>query len=632
MGNRVDSDLFVYSEAGKGYHDRLARNSSGTVVTSLPMDTFSKNPEAYLRSTQHIVVAAELSSIKQVIEIAVEHGASLGILPLDDQKALVQCYGLPKNTQDRIDIALKSEHDQIDIVRCNNHILLFKGVFGRLPLFDSHMDSSKIQVVWDALKRVFSLQLHPITISTADKRKTQITTAASGCVILEEAESGLLPKSISDDCSNRDGMISLVLVAPFSVIDYLRLIWAQLVSGPNSSLMPNSIGLVKSSQIAVDSEDPLTVSIDGEGVTTTPVYLSIARQALKINHGLPKKSTQDGESRCQEKVLTASLPTGKELNRAGGKRLPFFTYASEQRFKDLFTALRDDALLDSKYILLMVLSTIIATVGLFLNSASVIIGAMLLAPLMAPIIAMAMGLLRNDRSMYRQSFKKIMVGIILALATSATITVISPYQPFTLEMQGRLNPTVLDLVVAIVAGIAGAYTKSFKEILQSLAGVAIAVALVPPLAVAGIGLGRFDISFFSQAFLLFSTNLIGIVLAATFTFRVLGFSPAVRDKRRLSVVSLFLLAIFIPLFLSFQGIVERARFEKSWQYERFLVNGKYLIVDTAELHTFHRVKVLTVDLQVREQLNRSDLNEFKRKVKRNFSDNLVIRAKVTYIP
>ena len=63
-------------------------------------------------------------------------------------------------------------------------------------------------------------------------------------------------------------------------------------------------------------------------------------------------------------------------------------------------------------------------------------------------------------------------------------------------MQGRLNPTVLDLLVAIAAGVAGAYTKSFKEILQSLAGVAIAVALVPPLAVAGIGLGRLDPSFF----------------------------------------------------------------------------------------------------------------------------------------
>ena len=74
--------------------------------------------------------------------------------------------------------------------------------------------------------------------------------------------------------------------------------------------------------------------------------------------------------------------------------MPFFTYASEERFKDLFTALRDDARLDSTYLILMVLSTVLATVGLYLNSSSVIIGAMLLAPLMAPIIALAMSLLR----------------------------------------------------------------------------------------------------------------------------------------------------------------------------------------------------------------------------------------------
>ena len=131
---------------------------------------------------------------------------------------------------------------------------------------------------------------------------------------------------------------------------------------------------------------------------------------------------------------------------------------------------------------------------------------MVLAPLMAPIIALSMGLLRYERRLVRQSLWKIGAGIFLALLTSILLTLLSPYQPFTGEMQGRLNPTVLDLIVAIAAGIAGAYTKSFKEILQSLAGVAIAVALVPPLAVAGVGLGRFDPSFFGHAFLLFLTT------------------------------------------------------------------------------------------------------------------------------
>ncbi len=148
---------------------------------------------------------------------------------------------------------------------------------------------------------------------------------------------------------------------------------------------------------------------------------------------------------------------------------------------------------------LMVLSTILATVGLYMNSSSVIIGAMLLAPLMAPIISLAMGILRMDKGLFGRSLIKIFMGITLALATAAFATMPLNYQPLTNEMLARLNPTVLDLAVAIIAGVAGAYTKSYKEILQSLAGVAIAVALVPPLATAGIGLGRFAMVFFSQA-------------------------------------------------------------------------------------------------------------------------------------
>ncbi len=261
-----------------------------------------------------------------------------------------------------------------------------------------------------------------------------------------------------------------------------------------------------------------------------------------------------------------------------------------------------------------------------------IIGAMLLAPLMAPIIAIAMGILRMERTIFYRSLWKIIVGVVLALSTAAILTVIFPYQPFTHEMQGRLNPTVLDLIVAIFAGIAGAYTKSYKEILQSLAGVAIAVALVPPLATAGIGIGRLDLYFFSQSFLLFLTNLIGIVLAATFAFRVLGFSPAVKDKRGLLLVSAFMIVVAIPLFIAYQGITEKAKFEKSWKIERFMVNEKYLIVQGATFTRINKSPVLTVEILARDQLNRSDLNEFKRKVRKNFSQDLAIRAKITYIP
>jgi uncharacterized hydrophobic protein (TIGR00271 family) len=245
---------------------------------------------------------------------------------------------------------------------------------------------------------------------------------------------------------------------------------------------------------------------------------------------------------------------------------------------------------------------------------------------------MAMGLLRQNEFLIKKSAVTIVVGIVIALLAAALVTQLFSYKPTTAEMEARLNPTLLDLAVAIIAGIAGAYTKSFKEILQSLAGVAIAVALVPPLAVAGIGLGRGDIHFFSQAFLLFSTNLIGIIFAAIFTFRFLGYSAAVRSKRGIAFVALGLVLISIPLYMSYQGIVEKMVFERSWKQERFLVNNKYLIVKKANLVFIDEREILTMDVLAREPLDRSDLDQFERKIEANFSRDLVFRVNIIYIP
>ncbi|MCK5517637.1 MAG: DUF389 domain-containing protein, partial [Desulfobulbaceae bacterium] len=525
----------------------------------------------------------------------------------------------------------RSDPKNLDIVLCNDQILLFKAKIGLFTLVDSLEKTSKIKLFVNGMKQLFSIHLLPFTIKTSGKNNTELSTAACGCLLFANPEHSFASRLIAHDSSFTDGLLSMVVIAPMSIIDYFRLMF-RILTVKISSTIPDSIGFIKSPHINLESENELNVYIDGEKEGKTPVDCRVIPEAIKINHGKDLALENQRSTPGSEKFITKSLPLGKELLKAKNKRIPFFTYASEDRFKDLFVALRDDARPSSIYLVLMVLSTMLATVGLSMNSSSVIIGAMLLAPLMAPIIALAMGILRMDRNMFRQSLWKIFTGVVLALATAAIMTLLSPYQPLTNEMQGRLNPTVLDLIVAIVAGIAGAYTKSYKEILQSLAGVAIAVALVPPLATAGIGIGRLDFYFFSHAFLLFLTNFIGIVLAATLTFRILGFSGVVRDKRGLSIVCIFLIAVSIPLFMAYQGITEKAAFEKAWRIERFYVNGKYLIVQNADLVKTGRKKVLTVEILAREQLGRSDLNEFKRKVMKNFSDDLVIRAKLTYIP
>lgn len=632
MSGHITSALFVFSDAGKEHIELVEQNPHGTAITSVSFNNLQKNPSPILNDVTHVVICAELDIIKKVMNYSLEYGFSIGLLPLPSQRAIIQCYAIPKIASEAISLALVDEPSPIDLVFCNDKILLFKGSIGRIPLVDNPDNTSKIRIILNGLKDIVSLKLLSFTITTNGSNKATITTAACGCMMFENPERSFASGAISHDSSFTDKMVSTVIVAPFSIVAYFKLMLTRLFSSPVANRIPDSIGHIKSPHFTIDSEKELNVLIDGKNLTKTPLECRVIPAAIRLNHGKDQESGKQRTSPDKEKILIKSLPVGKELLKAKNAKVPFFTYASEERFKDLFIALKDDARIDSAYVVLMILSTILATVGLFLNSSSVIIGAMILAPLMAPIISLAMGLLRYDRKLFRNSCWKIGLGILLALFTAALLTLVSPYQPFTGEMQGRLNPTVLDLIVAIAAGIAGAYTKSFKEILHSLAGVAIAVALVPPLAVAGIGLGRLDPLFFSQAFLLFGTNLIGIILAATITFRVLGFSPVVRDKRAVLIVSLFLVLIAIPLSMAYQGIVERARFEKSWQQERFLVNGKYLIVQEAILNEFHDKKILTIEIHAREQLNRDDLTKFKNKIEQNFNEDIIIRAKITYIP
>jgi len=213
--------------------------------------------------------------------------------------------------------------------------------------------------------------------------------------------------------------------------------------------------------------------------------------------------------------------------------------------------------------ILLILSTMIATFGLFINSSSVVIGAMLLAPLMQPIVSLSMGVLRQDSDLEFNAAKTIFWGVLAVLLTAAVISLFTPIERLTTEMAGRLSPTILDLFVAIASGAAAAYAKSNEKIIGSLAGVAIAVALVPPLAVAGIGLGWGNWHMFSMSFLLFVTNLVGIVLSAAFTFVLLGFSPLAIARKGIMIWMSIVFAVAIPLYSSFDTMKEDIQIQRT---------------------------------------------------------------------
>jgi len=631
MTGYVASALFIYSQESEQLLDRLQGNTFGAEITPVEFTVFQQESTTLLQGVEHLIVSGSLEEIKAVIGLAMEHDFSVGIIPRKSQTSLKKYFALPGDEKAAVELALQQPTKRIDIILCNEKILFFKATIGRLPLLNSPRSLTLWNLMSQARSQLKGIKLLGFSFTTESGKK--IKTAACGCMIVQHSRSSLAARMIHHRNCFSDGMVSLVVAAPLSIIEYLKFLAQALQQSFLHKHVAHTMGYIESPQILIESEQELDVFIDDERATHTPVHCKVAPRAVRINIG-PVTATETSNKKvkvAKEILDIRNLPLGNELIKAKKRAIPFFSYASEERFQDLFTALRDDARLSASYLILMFLSTMLATIGLYLNSSSVVIGAMLLAPLMAPIVSLAMGLLRQDQKLLIKSAQKIVIGITIALCAAALVALLFPHKPVTNEMLARLSPSLLDLAVAIFAGVAGAYTKSHKEVLQSLAGVAIAVALVPPLAVAGTGLGRLDIDFFSQAFLLFSTNLVGIILAATLTFRVLGYSAVIKNKRNVGIVMLMLALITVPLYFSYDDIVEKLVLEKSWTKERFLVNGKYLIVQKARL-THHKEKlIITMDILARERLTRADMDIFQKKIQENYSTKLIIRANIVYI-
>jgi len=146
---------------------------------------------------------------------------------------------------------------------------------------------------------------------------------------------------------------------------------------------------------------------------------------------------------------------------------------------------------------------------------------------------------------------------------------IIPLKVLTNEINARLTPNLLDMGIAVASGIAAAYAHAKEGIAKSLAGVAIAVALVPPLAVAGIGIGWWDWEVFSGAFLLYLTNLAGIIMFAGITFLLLGFAPFRRARMGLIYTLVIIVLVMVPLSLSFSRIKQEASITSKLEGTRF---------------------------------------------------------------
>lgn len=226
----------------------------------------------------------------------------------------------------------------------------------------------------------------------------------------------------------------------------------------------------------------------------------------------------------------------------------------------VFDAVSRESGWSAHFAVMTMLSAGIAVLGLLLSSPAVVIGAMLISPLMGPIIALGFGIATFDWREIRHSLGPTVAGVVLAVAFCALIVLASPLQTVTSEISSRTRPNLFDLLVALFSGLAGTYAV-IRGRQGAIVGVAIATALMPPLAVMGFGLATADWSVLAGSGLLFFTNLMTISAAAAVLARLYGFAPNLsphQTRMQAALITAVLVTLAVPLGLSLRQIAWEA--------------------------------------------------------------------------
>jgi uncharacterized hydrophobic protein (TIGR00271 family) len=216
---------------------------------------------------------------------------------------------------------------------------------------------------------------------------------------------------------------------------------------------------------------------------------------------------------------------------------------------------------------ILVCSIFVASIGLNANSTAVVIGAMLISPLMGPILGVGLSIAINDIDTLKRSLINLAIMIVLSLLTAFLFFKFFPLSEDTSELLGRVKPDIRDVLIAFFGGLALIIARTKKGTIASVIfGVAIATALMPPLCTAGYGLAKANWAYFGQAMYLFTINTIFIALATFLVIKILRFpmlkyANSAKRKRIARLASLVAVVVMIPASFTFIDVLKESRFE-----------------------------------------------------------------------
>lgn len=396
-----------------------------------------KDTDAHLLNLElpHLVSLLNDDDFHELIKLVKARNLSLGIIPDSRSSLIARWLKIPDKKDELMQNAFAVNKSKLDLIACNEKIFFGSATLGQMPFIYSKSLAQHKSAIWSffaAVREIFTGLLglianKPFALTLKLGNDNVIKTAATGLVFIQNDRGGIASRLVDSTISARDGKLSVLVVSPKSIVEFvLYLIEAAFARDSQGKKLPAAVSYIRTDCLSIICDNDQKCSIDGTVITAREFSFTIEPQIARVNLSADFLECRKNSGESKNIFKTDNLPIDEQHIEMIQKQLPFFTNSLEEDFKELFKTLRTNAKIRADYLVMMLLSSVVAGLGLFLNSAAVIVGAMLLALLMGPIISLSMGLLRREIKLLTDSLRTIAAGFFAALATSGCMAWIIP--------------------------------------------------------------------------------------------------------------------------------------------------------------------------------------------------------------